>query len=200
MIHREFPASTATAYSIAAALCYAIFTTFQQYWIAALFYILALFSAYSVLGWMVEGVQLMLTTIRENDADMAERETIAHDRNLVLAEQLQRMTAEQLAVYRDLAGAQYDPCDPQSVVLDGFALLTKAFAISYFATCSNTPTLTPIRAYSEGRSDRQREQATELIDWLVTEGYATRAGYNTTASWMGEYSARMATERLGITW
>lgn len=197
-MNRIFSGSGAVGYSLSAALAYAIFTSFQQSWLAGVFFVLAFFAAYSVLGWVVEGVQLVLNGIRENDADTALRETIARDRNLVLAEQLQRMSAEQLAVYRDLAGAQYDPCDPQSVVLHGFALLTKAFAIAYFASCAGSSTLTPIRAYSEGRSDRQREQATELVDWFVTEGYATRAGYNTTAAWADEHCAGVAMARLGL--
>lgn len=192
---RIFSPSSAAGFSLAAALAYAVAERVGQAMVA-LFWVLAAIAAYNAIGVLVEAVALMLDRLAEIRAEIARRDAIAADRDTLLADVMRTMTAPQVEAFRALAGQQYDPADPRSVILPGFAILTRAFAVRWFAESVATPQ--PVRAYAEGRTDRQREQCAELLDWLVTHGYATRQAYNTPAIWMGPDSPARARAELGI--
>jgi len=196
---RIFGASPAIGFSLAAALAYAIVDNFGAAWMGAMFAVLAGIAAFYIIGWVWESIALMVIDMRTARVSVEHDLMIAHDRTLILAEQVSRMSSDALRVFENLAGAQYDPYDPASVIIPGFAFLTRAFATAYFASCTDS-TMTPVRAYSEGRRDRQRDQAVELIDWLVTGGYAARMAYNTApVTWTRESARGEAMEELGIT-
>jgi hypothetical protein len=196
MTARVFSGSGAVGFALAASALYGLFSRFGQDWLALAFFVTSAIAAYHALGCMVEGIQSLLSDIRERDALMSQRELIAYDPRLTLAELLARMSPEQLAVYRDLASAQYDPYDPQSVILDGFQLLTKAFAVEYFAMSEDRPRR--IGDFNEGRTDRQREQARELLWWLITEGFVLQADPTSTPVWSNKYSRLQAMGALNL--
>lgn len=158
------------------------------------------YSAYLAVGsFYLAALDIWNVTVTAR-AKNIEAQTVASDKNLLMADRIRQMTSEKVRLMQALTDLEINSDEVDEQPLPGFAELTKPFLLTFYALALDKPELPALRdvhVWAKG-TRHAREQCSELYNCLVIDGYIAWWGGNNPARWTSPGAARDSLKLFGL--